>query len=89
MVSFKIVLNAFKKNCCLLRYELFWTLSTRQYMTTLILLTPHSGGLEYDLNQNSKYSSKNHKNLVSTAATANLFGKNLVSTKALGLKNVH
>jgi hypothetical protein len=27
-------------------------------MTTLILLTPHPGGLEHDLDQNSNYSSK-------------------------------
>jgi hypothetical protein len=44
-------------------------------MTTLILLTPHPGGFDYNLDQNSNYSSKNDKGLMSTADTANVFGK--------------
>jgi hypothetical protein len=51
-------------------------------MTTLILLTPHSDDLDYDLDQSSNYSSKNDIFLMSTADTANLFWKNLDSTKA-------
>jgi hypothetical protein len=44
-------------------------------MTTLISLTPHPGGLDYDFDQNSNYPSKNDKVLMSTAGLANLFGK--------------
>jgi hypothetical protein len=44
-------------------------------MTTLILLTPHPGGLDYDLDQNSNYPSKNDKVLITTAGPANLYGK--------------
>jgi hypothetical protein len=42
-------------------------------MTTVILLTPHSGGLDYDFDKNSKYRRK--KVLMSTAGPANLFEK--------------
>jgi hypothetical protein len=38
------------------------------------LLTPHPGGLDYDLNHNQQLSIKNDKVLNSTAALANLFG---------------
>jgi hypothetical protein len=41
-------------------------------MSTLILLTPHSGGLDYDLDQSSNYSSEDYK----------FVWKNLDSTKA-------
>jgi hypothetical protein len=44
-------------------------------MATLILLTPHPGGLNYDLDLNSKYPSENDKVLMSTVGQANLFGK--------------
>jgi hypothetical protein len=46
-------------------------------MTTLILLTPHLGGLNYDLDQNRNYSEKKKKTkvLMSTADTTNSFGK--------------
>jgi hypothetical protein len=44
-------------------------------MTTLILLTLHPGGPEYDLDQNSNHSSKNDKSVMRTTATANLFGQ--------------
>jgi hypothetical protein len=50
-------------------------------MTPLILLTPHPGGLDYDLDQTSNYSSKNYKVLMSTAAPANLFGKIWIAQK--------
>jgi hypothetical protein len=50
------------------------TLSTLRYMTTLILLTPSPGGLDYDLDQNSNYLSTIDKVLMSTAGPANLFG---------------
>jgi hypothetical protein len=41
-------------------------------MTALILLTPHPGGLDYDLDKTSNYSSKSVKVLISTAGVANL-----------------
>jgi hypothetical protein len=44
-------------------------------MTILMLLTPHAGGLGYDLQQNSYCSAKDGKVCMSTADTANLFGK--------------
>jgi hypothetical protein len=50
-------------------------------MATLILLTPHPDGREYDLDQNNNYSSKNDKVLISTASPANLFGKILTAQK--------
>jgi hypothetical protein len=51
-------------------------------MTTLILLTSHLGGLDYDLDQTSKYSPKqNYKVLMSTAETGNLFGKIWIAQK--------
>jgi hypothetical protein len=51
-------------------------------MTTLILLTPYPGGLNYDFDQNSNYPSKNDKVLMSTAGLAKFVWKNLDSTKA-------
>jgi hypothetical protein len=48
-------------------------------MTTLILLTPHPGGLDYDLYQTQQNITKF---CVSTADPASLFGKNMNSTKA-------
>jgi hypothetical protein len=51
-------------------------------MTTLILLTPHPGDLDCDLDQNSNYSSKMTKGLMSTADTAHLFGKIMNIVKA-------
>jgi hypothetical protein len=50
-------------------------------MTELILLTPHPGGLDYDLDQNSNYPSQNDKVLTSTADSANLFGKIWIAQK--------
>jgi hypothetical protein len=50
-------------------------------MTTLILLTPYPGGLDYELDQNSNYQSKNNKVLMSTAAPENLFGKIWIAQK--------
>jgi hypothetical protein len=45
-------------------------------MNTVILLTSHPGGLDYDLDQNSNYPSKYDKVVMSTAGPANLLGKN-------------
>jgi hypothetical protein len=44
-------------------------------MTALILLTSHSGGLDYNLDQNSNFSSIYDNVLMCTASPANLFGK--------------
>jgi hypothetical protein len=44
-------------------------------MTTVIVLTPHPGGIDYDLDQNSNCLSKNDKVLMSTAGPANVAGK--------------
>jgi hypothetical protein len=38
-------------------------------------LTPHPGGLDYDLDQKGNYLSKNCKVKMSTAGTGNVFGK--------------
>jgi hypothetical protein len=50
----------------------------------LILLTPHPGGFDYELDQNSNFSLKNDKVSVNTADTENSFcvKKNLDSTIA-------
>jgi hypothetical protein len=50
-------------------------------MITVILLTPHPDGLDYDLDQNSNYPFKNDKVLMSTADPANLFGKIWIAQK--------
>jgi hypothetical protein len=50
-------------------------------MTTLFLLTPHSGGLDYDLDQTSNYSSKYDKVLMSTTETGNVFGNIWIAQK--------
>jgi hypothetical protein len=47
----------------------------------MILLTPHLGGLDYDLDQNSNYLSKYDKVVMSTAGSANLFGKIWIAQK--------
>jgi hypothetical protein len=44
-------------------------------MTTVILLTPHPGGLDYDFGKNSNYPSKYDKVLMSRAGPENLCGK--------------
>jgi hypothetical protein len=44
-------------------------------------VTPHPGGLDYDLDQNSNYLSKNNKVLLSTADTENVLGKIWVAQK--------
>jgi hypothetical protein len=45
------------------------------HMTTSFVVTPHPGGLDYDLDETSNYPSKTDKVLMSTADTGNLFGK--------------
>jgi hypothetical protein len=50
-------------------------------MATLILLTLHLRGLEHDLEQTSNYLSETDKVLMSTADTANLFGKIWIAQK--------
>jgi hypothetical protein len=58
-------------------------------MTTLILLTSHPGGLDYDLDQNSNYPSKNDKVLMSPADTPNLLGKIwIVQKQGLPIVNI-
>jgi hypothetical protein len=50
-------------------------------MTTLILLTPHAGGLGYYLDQTSNYSSKKDNVLMNTTETGNLFGQIWIAGK--------
>jgi hypothetical protein len=57
----------------------FATNRQTHYMNMLILLSLHPGGLNYELDQTSNYSSKNHTVFMTTADTGNLFGKILIA----------
>jgi hypothetical protein len=58
-------------------------------MTTLMLLTPHPGGLDHDLDQKSIYSLKKLRSFNEHSCHSKFVRKNLNSTKARRLPTVN